>query len=81
MAAHLARHMGTIHASPKAKAAAKKRKRKSKKGRRRKRGGRPIGVVSRLGLRTMTLEQLMGVIGAAHDEARRKLAELGAMFT
>ena len=76
MAAHLARHMNSTHASPQKKAAAK-RKRKAKRAGA-KRLGRPKGVAARSGLRDMTLEQLMAVISAARAEARRKLSELKA---
>ena len=95
MAAHLARHVSTLHASPKArkakaaKAAAKKRR--SRKGGTKKRGtakkrgpakkrGRPSGVVSRLGLRDMTLQQLGDVINAAREMAQRKIAEMQHAF-
>jgi hypothetical protein len=42
--------------------------------------GRPTGLVSRLGLRNMGLDQLSEVIAAARDEARRKLANFRDMF-
>ena len=76
MAGHLGRHMSTIHASGRAKAA--------KKGGRGRRGkakvGRPRGIASRLGLRTMTLDQLRQVMEAAREEGRQRIAELGQMF-
>ena len=86
MAAHLARHMNSTHASPQKKAAAK-RKRKAKRPKvakkvkkakrtkkaKRKAAGRPKGAGARLGLRNMTLEQLINVIAAARAEARRKI--------
>ena len=82
MAAHLARHLSSTHASAKKKVAAKK-KRKAKAARKAKRAGakrlgRPKGVVARLGLRDMTLEQLTDVIAAARAEAHGKLRELHA---
>lgn len=84
MAAHLARHVTTLHASPRARAAkaakAKARKSKTIKGRVAKRVGRPTGRTSRLGLRDMTLEQLQDVISAARDQAQRKLEELRQAF-
>lgn len=84
MAAHLARHMGTLHASPKARAAkaatAKVKKRRTTRGRSAKRVGRPTGLVSRLGLRDMTLEQLQNLIAAAREQGQRKLGELRAAF-
>ncbi len=75
MAAHLARHMNTIHGSRKRKAAAKR-----KMKRRGRRVGRPKGVATRLGLRRMTLEQLSQVIDAARAEARLRVAALQAAF-
>ena len=89
MAAHLARHMSTLHASPQdrkamaAKAAAKKRS--SAKGGTKKRGpskkvGRPTGLISRLGLRDMSLEQLGNVIDAARETAHQKIAEMQQAF-
>ena len=89
MAAHLARHMSTLHASPKArkakaaKAAAKKRRSRKSGTQKRafaKRVGRPTGLVSGLGLRDMTLEQLGDVMSAARDEAHRKIAEMQQAF-
>ncbi len=85
MAAHLARHLSSTHASPKKKAAAKK-KRKAKRAKKAKRVkkvkarrlGRPKGVAARLGLRHMGLDQLMNVIDAARVEARRKLTDFRA---
>lgn len=89
MAAHLARHVSTLHASPKAriakaaKAAAKKR-RASKSGTQKrgpaKRMGRPTGLISRLGLRNMTLEQLGDVMNATKEMAQRKIAEMQQAF-
>ena len=91
MAAHLARHMNSTHASPQKKAAAKRKKKakrpkvakklgkaKKVKKAKRKTAGRPKGAAARLGLRNMTLEQLMAVIAAARAEARRKISELKA---
>ena len=72
MAAHLARHMAAGHGV-------------KKTGNRtiahrttgfRAKLGRPVGIVARLGLRELGLEQLTEVISAARFEARRKLAEL-----
>ena len=81
MAAHLARHMNSTHASAQKKAAAK-RKKKAKRFKpskkvnkaKRKAAGRPKGPGARLRLRNMTLDQLMAVIVAARAEARRKIA-------
>ena len=80
MAAHLARHMNTIHGSRGAKAAAKRGKRRKVKARGAKRIGRPAGVTSRLGLRRMTLDQLAEVIDAARAEGRRKIRDMQAAF-
>ncbi len=69
MAMHLGRHMATIHGQKTRKAV----KRAAGKGRR---GGRPAGVVGRLGLRNMSLDQLVQVIATAKAEAANRLAEL-----
>ncbi len=71
-------HMQSIHgAKKKGKAAAKKAKWRGKR-RTMKKGGRPTGAASRLGLKTMSLEQLTQLIGAARYEARSRLAEIEA---
>ncbi len=67
-------HMQSMHGAKKRKTA-KKAKRRSVR-RKKKRAGRPKGVASRLGLGSMSLEQLSQVIDAARSEARRKLAAL-----
>ena len=75
MAAHLARHKNTIHATAKQKAAAmKKAKRSTKKTV--KRTSRPKGVAARVGLSRMGMEDLTDLIAAARQEATRRLAEL-----
>jgi hypothetical protein len=43
--------------------------------------GRPKGIVARLGLRDLGIEQLSMVIDAARDEARRKIAQLAETFS
>lgn len=88
MAAHLARHMNTIHASPQEKAAAKRKAAAKKKGNvkkvkpvkkaKRKVAGRPTGIAARLKLRDLSIEQLTELMEAARAEARRKLAALRA---
>lgn len=85
MAAHLARHMGTIHASPGAKAAKAAQKAYSgggggAVGRPARAVGRPKGLTARLGLREMSLEELREVINAARDEARVKLSVYQSSF-
>ena len=77
MAAHLARHASSAHGAKKKKTLAKKAKRRGKK-RTMKKGGRPKGAVSRFGLKTMSLEHLTQLIGAARTEARRRLTEIEA---
>ena len=67
-------HMQSMHGAKKRKKAAKKARKRSV-GRRKKRAGRPKGVTSRLGLGSMSLEQLTQVIDAARSEARRKIVE------
>jgi hypothetical protein len=42
--------------------------------------GRPTAVVSRLGLRSLGLDDLKQVIEAARDEARRRISELENVF-
>ncbi len=76
MAAHLARHTSSAHGAKKKKVA-KKAKRRGKK-RTMKKGGRPKGAVSRLGLKAMSLERLTELIEAARGEARSRLAEIEA---
>ena len=75
MAAHLARHMST-HGVKKAG----KRKYTKRVGRSYSTVGRPTGIVARLGLRDLGLEQLSSVIDAARQEARHKLAQMEAAF-
>jgi len=74
MAAHLARHMSTVHAT------AGKRKKKAMAGKRKikRRGGRPKGIAGRVGLSSMSLDQLGAVIDTARAEARNRLRELEA---
>ncbi len=69
-------HMQSMHgAKKKKKATAKKAKRRGKK-RAMKRAGRPKGSGTRLGLKKMSLEQLMQLIDSARGEARRRLSEI-----
>jgi len=86
MAAHLGRHMSTIHASPEQKAAAKQ-KRKAKKGKKTGKAtpaktaaakpiGHPKGIASRLGLQAMRIDQLAELIQAARTETRRRIAQI-----
>ena len=72
MAGHLGRHMSATHGTKHRKKAVKTAKRRSVR-RKKKRAGRPKGVASRLGLGSMSLEELTQVIDAARTEARRKL--------
>ena len=81
MAAHLARHMNSTHASPQKKGAAKRKRKAKRRGKVTKakrvmarRAGRPKGVSARTGLRGMSLDQLMELIAAARVEAGRKIA-------
>ena len=75
MKAHLARHQSAGHGAKK-KTAKKKTAGKKAKKRKVRRGGRPKGIAARLGLGSMSLEQLTELIAAARSAARRKLAEL-----
>ncbi len=71
-------HMQSMHgAKKKKKATAKKANWRGKK-RTMKKAGRPKGASSRLGLKTMNLEQLMQLIDSARGEARSRLAEIEA---
>ena len=94
MAGHLGRHMSAIHGVSKPKPAPKaKAKRKGKalgrpkgSGKGKKKGasqgglGRPSGLSTRLGLRSMSLDQLSELITEARAEARRKLAAMKDVF-
>ena len=75
MAGHLGRHMSATHGRKKRKKQTRKATKRSGR-RRKKRAGRPKGVASRLGLGSMSLEQLTQVIVAARTQARRKLVAL-----
>ena len=79
MAGHLARHLSATHGAKKKRKTAKKAKRRGKK-RTMKRAGRPKGSTSRLGLKKMSLEQLMQLIDAARGEARSRLAEIEVLI-
>ncbi len=69
-------HMQSMHGAKKKKKTTAKKAKKRSVRRRKKRAGRPKGVASRLGLKSMTLEQLTQVIDTARAEARQKLAAL-----
>ncbi len=77
LAMHLGRHLSAKHGQ--ARATSTKGARGARLGgqakRRGRQVGRPAGIVGRLGLRNMSLEQLIGVISAAKDEAGRRIAE------
>ncbi len=71
-------HMQSMHgAKKKKKATAKKANWRGKKRTLRK-GGRPKGAAGKLGLKTMSLEQLTRLIDAARGETRGRLAEIEA---
>lgn len=81
MAMHLGRHMTTIHGQAPAKPASPAKataptKPAKVRGPKARPIGRPPGVVGRLGLRNMSLEQLVEVISAVKDEATRRIAEI-----
>ena len=87
MAMHLGRHMTTIHGkalksakAAKAKKAAKPKKATKVGARKGWRVGRPPGVIGRLGLRDMSLDQLVEVIRAAKEQAGLRIAELEAQL-
>lgn len=78
MKAHLARHLSAGHGVRSKRKAKTVRAGGRKKAKRRRvtRMGRPKGVVSRFGLRTLSLEQLGEVIVAARAEARSRVTKL-----
>lgn len=84
MAAHLARHVNALHGGKRKSAAKKSGRTKKRMGRPARRVGRPrtkvngrgAGRASRLGLSSMSLEQLSQLILAARTEARRRISEL-----
>ena len=71
MAAHLARHVNTIHATG-------KRKANQRHGKKMLRLGRPKGISSRFALGGMSLDELMNLIDAARVEARQRLSDVEA---
>ena len=74
---HLGRHMTTIHGQAAKSAKLPKAKKAARFGaRKRGRIGRPPGVVGRLGLRSMSLDQLVQVIFAAKEEAEHRIGEI-----
>jgi hypothetical protein len=76
MAMHLGRHMTTTHGE-KPKTTKPARAKKPGKARRKgKRVGRPSGVIARLGLKSMSLDQLIEVIAAAKAEASARLTDM-----
>jgi len=75
MAAHLARHSSAMHGVKKAEKRTYTRRAKGLRL-----VGRPTGIVARLGLRDLGLEQLSAVMDVARQEARLKLAQAEAAF-
>ena len=71
-------HMQSMHGAKKKKKATAKRANWRGKKRTMKKAGRPTGAASRLGLKTMSLEQLTQLIDAVRDEARSRLADIEA---
>ncbi len=72
-------HMQSMHgAKKKGKTKTAKAKRRGK--RTMKKAGRPKGSTSRFGLKTMSLERLTELIGAARGEARNRLAEIETLI-
>jgi uncharacterized C2H2 Zn-finger protein len=80
MKAHLQRHLNTIHSSPEARAQASARRASQASTPGRRSAGRPSAIVTKLGLRGMSLEQLKEVIDAAKSEAQVRLAEMQQTF-
>lgn len=74
MAAHLGRHVTTMHATKrKTKMASKNKTSGKKKGARRM--GPPTSIERKFGVRNMSLDQLGNLISAARVAARDKIAE------
>ncbi len=71
-------HMQSMHGAKKKKKATAKKTSWRGKRRTMKKAGRPKGAAGRLGLKTMSLEQLTQLIDAARHEARSRLAEIEA---
>ena len=71
-------HMQSMHGAKKKKKATAKKTSWRGKRRTMKKAGRPKGATGRLGLKTMSLEQLTQLIDAARHEARSRLAEIEA---
>jgi len=80
MAGHLAWHMQSMHGAKKKRKTKTAKKAKWRGKRTMKKAGRPKGSTSRLGLKTMTLEQLTQLIDAARGEARSRLAEIETLI-
>jgi len=76
MAMHLGRHMVAIHGQAPKTAKPAKAKKAAKAGARKARGGRPPAAIARLGLKNMSLTQLVDVIAAAKQEGERRIAEI-----
>lgn len=72
MPAHVARHLNMIHGAA---------RRSNAKGRMRARKMQRASLaISRLGLQTLSLEQLRDVMDAARSEAQERLRELQSVF-
>lgn len=74
---HLGRHLSAKHGRVPltAKSAPAKKNRAKRPGRSARPVGRPAGVAGKLGLRNLSLEQLIQVIAAAKEEAGRRITE------
>ena len=71
-------HMQSMHGAKKKKKATSTKTQWRGKKRTTNKAGRPKGAAGRLGLKTMSLEQLTQLIDAARHEARSRLAEIEA---
>ncbi len=73
-------HMQSMHGAKKKKKATAKRANWRGKKRSMKKAGRPKGAAGKLGLKTMSLDQLTQLIDAVRGEARSRLAEIEALI-
>lgn len=78
MAAHLARHTSTIHATNATRAKAEARRKLKRPGH--VKAGRPTIVSSRLRLHELSFEQLRQVVESVRDEAQRRLSDFEEVF-
>lgn len=74
LAMHLGRHMSAKHGQAPTGAGKRAKAKKRRAGRKGRRVGRPAGAAGKLGLRNLSLEQLVDVITAAREEVALRIA-------